>query len=112
MYPAEPESFTPPSSWETLPDFTEPRTTRETLPNRQQLAHANGVSCQEAFMNELSGYVFSSLREGDIALYRGSGNGLTPILLVAAEESSMRSSPNLTPIGRRDPSRLRTITAV
>src|SRR6202035_5151214 len=39
-------------------------------------------------MNELSGYVFSSLREGDIALYRGSGNGLTPILLVAAEESS------------------------
>src|SRR6476620_6210507 len=88
MYPAEPESFTPPSSWETLPDFTEPRTTRETLPNRQQLAHANGVSCQEAFMNELSGYVFSSLREGDIALYRGSGNGLTPILLVATEETS------------------------
>ena len=39
-------------------------------------------------MNELSGYVFSSLREGDIALYRGSGNGLTPILLVAAEEAS------------------------
>jgi serine/threonine protein kinase len=39
-------------------------------------------------MNELSGYVFSSLREGDIALYRGSGNGLTPILLVAVEESS------------------------
>src|SRR4051794_9780041 len=41
-------------------------------------------------MNELSGYVFSSLREGDIALYRGSGNGLTPILLVAAEETSPR----------------------
>ena len=39
-------------------------------------------------MNELSGYVFSTLREGDIALYRGSGNGLTPILLVAAEETS------------------------
>src|ERR1700731_3217839 len=39
-------------------------------------------------MNELSGYVFSSLREGDVALYRGSGNGLTPILLVAAEEAS------------------------
>src|SRR5438552_12462569 len=39
-------------------------------------------------MNELSGYVFSSLREGGIALYRGSGNGLTPILLVAADESS------------------------
>src|ERR1700674_171378 len=39
-------------------------------------------------MNELSGYVFSPLREGDIVLYRGSGNGLTPILLVAAEETS------------------------
>src|ERR1700747_3424102 len=39
-------------------------------------------------MNELSGYVFSSLREGDIALYRGSGNGLTPILIIAAEETS------------------------
>src|SRR6478672_9532955 len=39
-------------------------------------------------MKQLSGYVFSSLREGDIALYRGSGNGLTPILLVAAEETS------------------------
>src|SRR6202045_2719668 len=39
-------------------------------------------------MNELSGYVFSSLREGDIALYRGSGNGLAPILLVTAEETS------------------------
>src|SRR5712672_1856919 len=39
-------------------------------------------------MNELSGYVFSSLREGDVALYRGSGNGLTPILIVTAEETS------------------------
>jgi serine/threonine protein kinase len=39
-------------------------------------------------LNKLSGYVFSSLREGDIALYRGSGNGMTPILLVAAEETS------------------------
>jgi PAS domain S-box-containing protein len=39
-------------------------------------------------MNELSGYVFSLLREGDISLYRGSGNGLTPILLVVAEEAS------------------------
>jgi PAS domain S-box-containing protein len=46
-------------------------------------------------MNELSGYVFSSLREGDIALYRGSGNGLTPILLVAAEETSPGSVERL-----------------
>src|ERR1700681_2758204 len=39
-------------------------------------------------MKELSGYVYSPLREGDIALYRGSGNGLAPILLVATEETS------------------------
>ena len=45
-------------------------------------------SCQEAFTNELSGYAFSSVREGDISLYRGSGDGLMPILLVAAEETS------------------------
>ena len=40
-------------------------------------------------MNELSSYVFSPLRKGDIALYRGSGNGLAPILLAAAEETSL-----------------------
>ncbi len=40
-------------------------------------------------MKELSSYVFSPLRDGDIALYRGSGNGLAPILLVAAEETSL-----------------------
>ena len=40
-------------------------------------------------MNELSSYVFSPLREGDLALYRGSGNGLASILLVAAEETSL-----------------------
>jgi PAS domain S-box-containing protein len=40
-------------------------------------------------VNELSGYVFAPLREGDIALYRGYGNGLAPILLVAAAETSL-----------------------
>ncbi len=40
-------------------------------------------------MKELSSYVFSPLREGDIALHRGSGSGLAPILLVAAEETSL-----------------------
>ncbi|HEY2211225.1 MAG TPA: protein kinase, partial [Bradyrhizobium sp.] len=40
-------------------------------------------------MKQLLSYVFSPLREGDIALYRGSGNGLAPILLVAAEETSV-----------------------
>ncbi|MEA3106206.1 MAG: hypothetical protein QOI88_811 [Gammaproteobacteria bacterium] len=40
-------------------------------------------------MNELLSYVFAPLREGDIALYRGSGSGLAPILLVAAEETSL-----------------------
>ena len=46
-------------------------------------------------MNELSGYVFSPLREGDIALYRGSGSGLAPILLVAAEQTSLGSLQRL-----------------
>src|SRR5712671_2298174 len=46
-------------------------------------------SWQEALVNELLSYVFSPLREGDIALYRGSGNGLAPILLVAAEDTSL-----------------------
>jgi PAS domain S-box-containing protein len=40
-------------------------------------------------VKELSSYVFSPLREGEIALYRGSGNGLPPILLVAAEQTSL-----------------------
>jgi serine/threonine protein kinase len=40
-------------------------------------------------VKELSGYVFSPLREGDIALYRGSGNGLAPILLFSTEETSL-----------------------
>src|SRR6202161_4569582 len=40
-------------------------------------------------MNELLSYVFLALREGEITLYRGSGNGLAPILLVAAEETSL-----------------------
>ena len=40
-------------------------------------------------MTEFSHYVFSPLREGDIALHRGSGNGLAPILLAAAEETSL-----------------------
>jgi len=39
-------------------------------------------------VNELSSYVFSPLREGDIALYRGSSDGLAPVLLVAAEGTS------------------------
>jgi serine/threonine protein kinase len=66
----------------------------ETSANVQAIVRVNAeqaslkYSLQEAFMNELSGYVFSSLREGDISLYRGSGNGLTPILLVVAEETS------------------------
>src|SRR6202166_4585471 len=38
-------------------------------------------------MHELSGYVLSPLRDGDVAVHRGSGGGLAPILLVAADES-------------------------
>jgi hypothetical protein len=40
-------------------------------------------------VKELSSYVFSLLREGDISLYRGAGNGLAPILLAATEETSL-----------------------
>ena len=46
-------------------------------------------------MKELSSYEFAPLREGDIALYRGSGNGLAPILLVAAKETSLGSIQRL-----------------
>src|SRR6202140_1407873 len=42
-----------------------------------------------ALVKELSSYEYAPLREGEIALYRGSGNGLAPILLVAAEETSL-----------------------
>jgi PAS domain S-box-containing protein len=38
-------------------------------------------------VKQLLSYVFSPLREGDIALHRGSGNGLPPVLLFAADES-------------------------
>src|ERR1700680_1315134 len=34
-------------------------------------------------MLDLSSYAFSALREGELTLYRGSGDGLDPILLVA-----------------------------
>jgi PAS domain S-box-containing protein len=40
-------------------------------------------------VNEVSDYVFVPLREGDIALHRGSGNGLSPILLATVEETSI-----------------------
>jgi hypothetical protein len=40
-------------------------------------------------VHELSGYVVSPLREGDVALHRGSGTGLSPILFVSAEENSL-----------------------
>jgi serine/threonine protein kinase len=40
-------------------------------------------------VNELSGYAFAPLREGDIALHRGYRDGLSPILLAAAEETSI-----------------------
>jgi hypothetical protein len=45
-------------------------------------------SLQEALVKELLSYAFSSLREGDLALYRGAGNGLAPILLLIAKETS------------------------
>ena len=40
-------------------------------------------------MGDLSSYAFSPLRAGELPLYRGSGQGLPPILLVAAENASL-----------------------
>jgi predicted ATPase/signal transduction histidine kinase len=40
-------------------------------------------------VRDLSSYAFSPLRDGELTLYRGSGEGLPPILLVAAENSSL-----------------------
>src|ERR1700733_11562636 len=39
-------------------------------------------------MRDLSSYAFSPLRDGDLALYRGSGEGLPPIPLVTPENAS------------------------
>src|SRR5712664_316476 len=46
-------------------------------------------------MMDLSRYAFSPLLEGDFTLYRGSCNGMAPILLVAAEDASPWSSKRL-----------------
>jgi PAS domain S-box-containing protein len=40
-------------------------------------------------VSELSGYAFAPLRDGDVALYRGSGTGFAPILLLVAEQTSL-----------------------
>jgi predicted ATPase/signal transduction histidine kinase len=40
-------------------------------------------------VRDLSSYAFSPLRDGDLTLYRGTGEGLPPILLVAAENNSL-----------------------
>src|SRR5258705_1283065 len=53
------------------------------------LDYTKVVLLQEILVNELLSYVFSPLREGDVAVHRGSGTGLAPILLVAADESSL-----------------------
>src|SRR6202051_3193616 len=67
-----------------------------TAESKRNLIHVlKQSSWPEALVNELLSYVFSPLREGDIALYRGSGNGLAPILLVAAEETSLGSVEQL-----------------
>jgi predicted ATPase/signal transduction histidine kinase/CheY-like chemotaxis protein len=39
-------------------------------------------------VKDLSSYAFSPLRDGELTLFRGSGKGLPPILLVAADNSS------------------------
>jgi hypothetical protein len=42
-------------------------------------------------VRDLADYSFSPLRNGDLTLYRGSGDGLPPILLVTAENASASS---------------------
>ncbi|MGD0493161.1 MAG: AAA family ATPase [Steroidobacteraceae bacterium] len=44
---------------------------------------------------DLSSYAFTRLRDGDLALYRGCGKGLSPILLAAAESGSIASHKRL-----------------
>ncbi len=46
-------------------------------------------------VSELSGYVFSPLRERDFPLYRGSGESLPPVLLVTTENISLASLKRL-----------------
>ncbi len=46
-------------------------------------------------MSDLSSYAFASLRDGDFKLYRGSGPGVAPILLVTAENTSRASLKRL-----------------
>jgi predicted ATPase/signal transduction histidine kinase len=46
-------------------------------------------------VSDLSSYAFSSLRDGDFKLHRGSGPGVAPILLVTAENSSRASRKRL-----------------
>src|SRR6202007_682772 len=57
--------------------------------SRRNLIKPRQFSWQEVLVQELSSYVFSPLREGDIALCRGSGTGLGPILLSCAEEGAL-----------------------
>jgi predicted ATPase/signal transduction histidine kinase/GAF domain-containing protein len=40
-------------------------------------------------VRDFSSYAFSPLRSGDLTLYRGTGEGLPPILLVAAENNAL-----------------------
>jgi predicted ATPase/signal transduction histidine kinase len=46
-------------------------------------------------VSDLSSYAFSSLRDGDFKLHRGSGPGVAPILLVTAENASRGSLQRL-----------------
>jgi predicted ATPase/signal transduction histidine kinase len=46
-------------------------------------------------VSDLSSYAFSSLRDGDFKLHRGSGRGVPPILLVTAENASRASHKRL-----------------
>ena len=53
------------------------------------------MSVGVTFVTEFSHYLFSALREGDLTLHRGSGDGLSPILVVAADDASTGSLKRL-----------------
>jgi hypothetical protein len=46
-------------------------------------------------LRELSSYAFRPQREGDSAFYRGSGDGLGPVLLTVAKDGSPASLKRL-----------------
>src|SRR5216684_1062961 len=70
-----------------------PGPARPDAPPGRSTWYASRRHLGQPVVTELGGYVFSAFREGEVTLYRGSGDGLAPILLVApAGEHTARES--------------------